>query len=95
MLQDLYTVQGARISDTPWQSYPRPQLKRESYWNLNGRWDFAVSENPDLPENYDQTILVPFCPESLLSGTLSAHTVCQIPETGVYHIPPRCMVCLP
>lgn len=68
MLADLYTVQGKKISDTPWQSYPRPQLKRDSYWNLNGKWDFAVSESPELPEKYDKTILVPFCPESLLSG---------------------------
>ena len=68
MLQNLYTVQGERISDTPWQSYPRPQLKRDSYWNLNGKWDFTVSESPDLPASYEKTILVPFCPESLLSG---------------------------
>ena len=68
MLADLYTVQGTKMSDTPWQNYPRPQLKRDSYLNLNGKWDFTVSENSDLPESYDKTILVPFCPESLLSG---------------------------
>ncbi len=68
MLKDLYTVQGERISDTPWQAYPRPQLKRDSYLNLNGKWDFTVTDSKALPASYDQTILVPFCPESLLSG---------------------------
>ena len=68
MLVDLYTVQGERVSDTPWQAYPRPQLKRDSYLNLNGKWDFTVSDDAELPKNYDKTILVPFCPESLLSG---------------------------
>ncbi len=66
MLQDLLTPWGENLSDTPWQVYPRPQMKRDSYVNLNGRWDFAVSET--LPQVFDRTILVPFCPESALSG---------------------------
>jgi hypothetical protein len=66
MLQDLLTPWGENLSDTPWQVYPRPQLKRDSYVNLNGKWDFAVSEN--RPAVFDRTILVPFCPESALSG---------------------------
>jgi hypothetical protein len=65
-MNDLYTSHGEQVSDTPWQVYPRPQLRRDSYLNLNGYWDFAVSAN--IPETYDKTILVPFCPESLLSG---------------------------
>ncbi|MGN0977201.1 MAG: glycoside hydrolase family 2 protein [Faecousia sp.] len=63
MLQELYTAHGERLTGTPWQSYPRPQLRRDSYINLNGDWEFA----PD-GETYDRTIRVPFCPESLLSG---------------------------
>ena len=63
MLNDLYTLQGENISCTPWQEYPRPQLKRDSYVNLNGLWDFAIGS-----EEYTQQILVPFCPESPLSG---------------------------
>ena len=66
MLQDLLTPWGENVSDTPWQVYPRPQLKRNSYVNLNGKWDFAVSEQK--PETFDRKILVPFCPESALSG---------------------------
>ena len=68
MLHDLYTPQGETLTGTPWQVYPRPQLKRESYVNLNGDWEFAVSQSPQLPEDYPDTIRLPFCPESLLSG---------------------------
>ena len=67
MLHDLYTPEGETLQGTPWQVYPRPQLKRNSYVNLNGIWDFAVSERPEVSA-YDKHINVPFCPESLLSG---------------------------
>ena len=66
MIQELYTTRGENLQGTPWQVYPRPQLKRDSYLNLNGSWDFAVAE--EQPKQYDKTILVPFCPECLLSG---------------------------
>lgn len=42
-------------------------LKRNSFLNLNGEWDFTVNDG-DEPENYYRKIDVPFCPESLLSG---------------------------
>ncbi len=67
MLCDLRTKAGERVGDAPWQSYPRPQLRRESYLNLNGKWDFGVRKNR-FPNVYNQSILVPFCPESQLSG---------------------------
>ncbi len=67
MINDLYTQQGEEITENPWQVYPRPQMKRDSFLNLNGRWDFGVSTGKRFPE-YDKTILVPFCPQSLLSG---------------------------
>ena len=38
MLNDLYTPAGAALSGTPWDCYPRPQLKRDNYVNLNGLW---------------------------------------------------------
>ena len=66
MLVDLYTARGENLAGTPWTVYPRPQMKRDSYLNLNGKWEFAVQE--EQPEQYDKKILVPFCPESLLSG---------------------------
>ena len=71
MLVDLYTVQGENLRGIPWQDYPRPQMKRESYVNLNGAWDFTVTPGEKLPDSYEKTILVPFAPESLLSGIKS------------------------
>ena len=68
MLHDLCTTQGEALTGTPWQVYPRPQMRRESYVNLNGDWEFACSQSPALPEDYPLTIRLPFCPESLLSG---------------------------
>ena len=60
----LITKQGEKLlqsKETPWTGYPRPQMRRDSYVNLNGTWELTVGE-----EKYD--IRVPFCPESLLSG---------------------------
>ena len=65
MLNDLYTVRGENLTGTPWTVYPRPQMKRDSYVNLNGEWEFST--NYGEPEGV-KTIQVPFCPESRLSG---------------------------
>lgn len=54
--------------ERPLQEYPRPQLVRDSYINLNGRWDFKISKNSNFPETYDDAITVPYCVESYLSG---------------------------
>ena len=67
MLNDLYTQAGENLFDTPWETYPRPQLKRDSYVNLNGEWLFHTG-GKDFPKSYGRRIRVPFCPESLLSG---------------------------
>ena len=49
--------------------YPRPQLVREHWVNLNGLWDFAVTKKADAkPAKFEGKILVPFCIESALSG---------------------------
>ena len=64
MLHELTTIPGENLSGTPWQVYPRPQMKRESWLNLNGTWEFAAGE----PDFTGKTILVPYCPESALSG---------------------------
>ena len=64
----LLTSHGENLTGTPWDVYPRPQLRRSNYVNLNGHWDFAVSSDPQIPKHYDRQILVPFCPESTLSG---------------------------
>ncbi|MFD2348167.1 sugar-binding domain-containing protein [Nonomuraea ferruginea] len=48
--------------------YPRPQLVRDSYLNLNGRWEYAITGDGEEPVTYDGPIVVPFSPESALSG---------------------------
>ena len=50
--------------------YPRPQMRRDSLLILNGYWDYAIVKGLDAPKpaQYDGKILVPFSPESLLSG---------------------------
>ena len=55
-----------QIGETPWNVYPRPTLKRNSFYCLNGKWNFGVAQ----PENpiFDREIIVPFPPESTLSN---------------------------
>lgn len=67
-LQNLLTPWGENISDKPLQEYPRPQFRRKSYLNLNGFWQYAITETDEEPALYDGKILVPFSPESILSG---------------------------
>ena len=67
-LAKLTTSRGEALTGNPWQVYPRPQLKRDSYVNLNGSWEFTVTKENALPATYDRIIIVPFCPESALSG---------------------------
>lgn len=47
--------------------YPRPNLVRDSYINLNGPWEFRIDDAPAC-RAYDRKILVPFPPEAPLSG---------------------------
>ncbi len=52
-----------------WQEYPRPQLVRERWQNLNGPWDYAITPTTaSSPANYEGKILVPYPLESTLSG---------------------------
>jgi beta-galactosidase/beta-glucuronidase len=54
---------------TAHSEYPRPQMKREEWKNLNGMWEYAIQlEEEKFPEQYDGFILVPFPVESALSG---------------------------
>ncbi len=63
----LYTSEGEALAAQgfdalPLPEYPRPQLRRASYLCLNGAWDFRVDGGPA------ERILVPYPPESALSG---------------------------
>ena len=63
------------MNNIPRPEYPRPQMQRKDWMNLNGEWDFSFDfgnsgMNRKLfeEEKLDQKITVPFCPESDLSG---------------------------
>ena len=68
-IKPLLTPWGESLNiDCPLNEYPRPQLVRENWQCLNGQWDYAITETEEVPETWDGTIIVPFSPESLLSG---------------------------
>lgn len=55
--------------ENAWRDYPRPQMVRDAWGNLNGRWDYAVApRTAPAPASYAGAILVPFPIESKLSG---------------------------
>ena len=77
---------------TPWgealdknavlQEYPRPQLVRESYYNLNGLWDYAITASDACPSAWDGKILVPFSPEALRTASARIYHILLT----IYHI---------
>lgn len=57
------------MTDKPLPEYPRPQMVRENWINLNGMFDYALTdESAEWCEEYDGQIRVPFAIESCLSG---------------------------
>ena len=56
-----------------WPEYPRPQMVRHDWQNLNGLWDYAITDSGSAePSAFDGKILVPFPVESQLSGVRRA-----------------------
>ena len=70
--EPMMTEWGAQVTPAnAWRGYPRPQMVRANWTNLNGEWDYAVTSvtnTPGRPEKWDGKILVPFPIESALSG---------------------------
>lgn len=68
------TVTSDAVEQKPRPEYPRPQLSRKDWINLNGTWDFEFDpgdsgfERGLLNSKLSQKIIVPFVPESKLSG---------------------------
>ncbi len=68
-MKQLYTPWGETLDrEHPLPEYPRPQLVRDSYLNLNGPWTYTVEDGDEYSRRRTGTILVPFSPECLLSG---------------------------
>ncbi len=63
-MQERYTIDENNLLN----EYPRPQLVRGSYENLNGWWDFAITDDDTIPQYFPLRILVPFSPETNYSG---------------------------
>lgn len=62
-------------AELPRPEYPRPQFEREAWMNLNGTWSFdfdfgesGKDRNYQNSQDLGKQILVPYCPESKLSG---------------------------
>ncbi len=83
VLNRLFTPWGEKLDkDNVLKEYPRPQFVRDSYYNLNGYWDYCITDKPsdfkneslnaafadEIPAQMDGQILVPFSPEAILSG---------------------------
>ena len=79
----------------PRKEYPRPQFEREEWINLNGEWscefDFGnsgIEQEWNKSKGFSRKIIVPFCPESRLSGigwkdfipAMFYHRTLEIPE---------------
>ena len=74
---NIRTEWGEKVTpENVWQSYPRPQLKRDGWMNLNGLWEYAITAKGAEKSSvaYDGKILVPFAVESALSGVKRTFT---------------------
>ena len=68
-MKQLYTRWGKNLDrDHVLEEYPRPLLMREDYQILNGWWGYAFTIDYKQPQQYEGRILVPFSPETALSG---------------------------
>ncbi len=85
----LQTRWAAQVNpEAPLPEYPRPQLVRESWLNLNGRWQWSPAAPKDpvpVGKPLDRSIVVPFPIESSLSGVAEHHDRLWYRRT--FHIP--------
>ena len=69
MTEAMLTPWGEALDrEHPLPEYPRPQLRRNSYLNLNGIWEYAITKTAEKPSAMQGEIVVPFSPETPLSG---------------------------
>ncbi len=81
--------------DLPRPEYPRPERVRTEWMNLNGWWDFAIDladsgEEKEFAEGrwFDRKILVPFAPESSLSGIGNLDFMTAVWYKRIFRLPP-------
>lgn len=75
--------------DNAHPEYPRPQLTRDRWQNLNGVWEFAAAkpnEAPPVGKSLPERILVPYPVESALSGIMRHET--QMWYRRTFQVPP-------
>ena len=61
-IKHLYTAEGAELTGEEYNTYPRPQMVRDSFFSLNGKWMLTYGKGEKININ------VPYPPESILSG---------------------------
>ena len=72
-MNQLFTSRGETLTGTPWQVYPRPQLVREYWQNLNGTWDFEMFYGYLLPNiGFSRTNSLTGVTDSAAGGTALA-----------------------
>lgn len=63
----------------PWPEYPRPQMQRSDWINLNGIWKYRNASGVDEPvpfgESLPHEVLIPSCLESSISGIQGEYTI--------------------
>lgn len=65
----IFTSWGREVTpENAWRQYPRPQMQRTPWLNLNGLWDYGITPRSQGAPSYEGVILVPFPLESALSG---------------------------
>ncbi|OLN97057.1 Beta-glucuronidase 1 [Colletotrichum chlorophyti] len=70
----LDTEWTSKVGTNPWPEYPRPQLRRDTWLNLNGIWTFRAASgrddvnHPPSSRTLDREVLIPSCIESAISG---------------------------
>jgi len=70
-----------KVGTNPWPEYPRPQLERAEWQNLNGIWKYQDAgsldalKTPPFGQELSHEVLIPSCLESGLSGILGSNTL--------------------
>lgn len=81
-MEKLLTRWGKELNrEKPLDDYPRPQMSRDSFINLNGIWEYAIYPMNEKFNGYQGEIVVPFSPETVLSGVEKTVT----PDDKLYY----------